>query len=730
MRLTQAFLEDVPIRKLTSETIKRMFELVDHAKTDAKFQDLVYSMTRGLPNKAYRQEVDRLFRWIKGNIRYTRDPYGVELVQDVWTTLNRQRGDCDDLSILLGAMAEVMGCPVRFCTVSTRKDKEPVHVYPDVFVGGRWISYDPTVASSVPGWKPIQGITDRVCWKRADVGISGYDETNVEGLGSSMTSERSGGGLEDAWNDPLFKKSVLDVNLTPGIPNDISHTYADQTAGSQTIPGRMFPGLPNAPVARYSDEPEAPKTGGGGYGIQLPIKPLLDVNQARYFVPRNEVPRAFNQWGKMLPWSSILTSMLPRPNIPEGSYMSDYGTGLNFSKFDQNELDSIISAIHADVIGHVKRGYVHPSNAPDLSKKMVEAVEQGDTETVNTKTAPTTVSVLKQISARRSMRAGTTKRGPELENPFGEGDESVEWLPALYGLGQSREGIARRRRLHAQVLSLVRKRLPGVLKRYGIRLGMRTPLSGLGADVTTGEAQAVDTLAQGVTNSITDAIGTSDAKNIGSVVDNALDATAKVIAPPKPGIVASTMNLFKGWTIPIIVVAGLALAGGAMARKKKYKRNPSRRRSYRRYYRSRGRGGRRGGGGGGGGFMGMSNKTLLMLGLGGGALYLMSKPSAPSVGARAGVAPQSTFQKLMSSVATLFKPSSPGAASPAAQIVSSGSKLFAPSAAAPAAAAPAAAPSSQAPDMSTLVVSLPEEQPQASSSPDMSTLVTDLPSES
>ena len=128
----QVFLENVPAISLTKDTVCRMYQLIDQAKTDAKFQELIYPITAGLPNKDYQGEINRIFNWAKRTIRYTRDPYGVEMVQDVWATINRGRADCDDFTILLAAMAEVMGAPSRIVTVSTRADKEPVHVYPEV----------------------------------------------------------------------------------------------------------------------------------------------------------------------------------------------------------------------------------------------------------------------------------------------------------------------------------------------------------------------------------------------------------------------------------------------------------------------------------------------------------------------------------------------------------------------------------------------------------------------
>ncbi len=58
--MSQSFLEDIPAERLTSSTIRRMYELIDQAKTDPKFQELVYGITNGLRSKDYRGEVHRI----------------------------------------------------------------------------------------------------------------------------------------------------------------------------------------------------------------------------------------------------------------------------------------------------------------------------------------------------------------------------------------------------------------------------------------------------------------------------------------------------------------------------------------------------------------------------------------------------------------------------------------------------------------------------------------------
>ena len=45
--MAQSLLENVSEQVFTSETVKKMYRLIDRAKTDAAFQKLVYSIVNG-----------------------------------------------------------------------------------------------------------------------------------------------------------------------------------------------------------------------------------------------------------------------------------------------------------------------------------------------------------------------------------------------------------------------------------------------------------------------------------------------------------------------------------------------------------------------------------------------------------------------------------------------------------------------------------------------------------
>jgi len=108
-------------------------------------------------------EVCALFNWVRRNIRYTRDIFRVELLHTARRMLELRAGDCDDMTILLGAMLVSTGHPVRLILAGFRPNKphKYSHIYPEVNVRGRWIPIDAT-ANRPLGWAP-PALWKRVC---------------------------------------------------------------------------------------------------------------------------------------------------------------------------------------------------------------------------------------------------------------------------------------------------------------------------------------------------------------------------------------------------------------------------------------------------------------------------------------------------------------------------------------------------------------------------------------
>ena len=85
------------------------------------FTDIL--LDRGIRPKDYLGEVRALFEWVQRNVRYTKDPFHVELLHAPRRMLELRAGDCDDMSIVLGAMLEAVGHPVRLVLVGPDRSR-------------------------------------------------------------------------------------------------------------------------------------------------------------------------------------------------------------------------------------------------------------------------------------------------------------------------------------------------------------------------------------------------------------------------------------------------------------------------------------------------------------------------------------------------------------------------------------------------------------------------------
>jgi len=119
--------------------------------------------TGGVQPKNRMGEVCALFDFVKRNVRYTRDIFRVELLHSARRMLELRAGDCDDMTILLGAMLLSTGHPVRLVLAGFRRNRPHAysHIYPEVNVLGRWMAVDATMDKPI-GWAP-PALWKRIC---------------------------------------------------------------------------------------------------------------------------------------------------------------------------------------------------------------------------------------------------------------------------------------------------------------------------------------------------------------------------------------------------------------------------------------------------------------------------------------------------------------------------------------------------------------------------------------
>lgn len=137
-------------------TLKVMAQLVRTGKTDVAVRDLAQQIVQSLPSKDYLGEVETIWQWVRNNIRYVRDVQGVETVATPGRTLQSRSGDCDDQSVLIGALLSSIGHKIRFAALAFSPHRYS-HVFAETMIGRggarRWIALE-TTENKAFGWYP------------------------------------------------------------------------------------------------------------------------------------------------------------------------------------------------------------------------------------------------------------------------------------------------------------------------------------------------------------------------------------------------------------------------------------------------------------------------------------------------------------------------------------------------------------------------------------------------
>ena len=148
---TTITLKGIPEGKAgTIAVLKEMRRLVRQGKSNPIVFDLSRDIVKNIQSKKWGLEVAAVFRWVRDNIRYVKDPRNIETLHTPEKILEFGQGDCDDQSILLATLLESIGHPARFVAVGFTPGTFS-HVYIESKIGNRWVPLDPIMEKFKPG---------------------------------------------------------------------------------------------------------------------------------------------------------------------------------------------------------------------------------------------------------------------------------------------------------------------------------------------------------------------------------------------------------------------------------------------------------------------------------------------------------------------------------------------------------------------------------------------------
>jgi hypothetical protein len=137
--------------------------------------------------KDYLGEIKALFEWVQQNIRYTKDPFRVEVLHSARRMLELRAGDCDDMTIVLGSMLEAIGHPVRLVITGPDPLRPQLfsHIYLETYHNGRWIPLDATMPYPM-GWEPRTVVKQVIPIKRKPT--MPYQQPNLQSFAAVTPS--------------------------------------------------------------------------------------------------------------------------------------------------------------------------------------------------------------------------------------------------------------------------------------------------------------------------------------------------------------------------------------------------------------------------------------------------------------------------------------------------------------------------------------------------------------
>lgn len=187
------------------------------------------------PSRQFEAQARAILQWVQSNIAYVNEPG--ELIQSPWHTLKVAAGDCDDLGLLVAAMAESVALGNRFvlggrraggrgpaCRWAEGKGSPPSDAkFFHIFVDLGWPALKPTTwkaaepTMQVPlGWDVTkQGVPAGVA-RGVDVSLSGA----LSGPGSFMamgTASPLGISLPAAEDVAKYSKDVVKLAIVGAV---------------------------------------------------------------------------------------------------------------------------------------------------------------------------------------------------------------------------------------------------------------------------------------------------------------------------------------------------------------------------------------------------------------------------------------------------------------------------------------------------------------------------------
>lgn len=144
-------------------TVKKIKQIINRASRNPYVRKWAEHIVRNVPQTKYVQELIAIQHFVRDNMRYTRDPRGMEYVQTpvhLLSLIERgqlPQGDCDDKTTLSLSLAKSIGFPVALRVTGYKPNRKFKHVYGMVRVKvgkiQKWIPMETVKRNRELGWE-------------------------------------------------------------------------------------------------------------------------------------------------------------------------------------------------------------------------------------------------------------------------------------------------------------------------------------------------------------------------------------------------------------------------------------------------------------------------------------------------------------------------------------------------------------------------------------------------
>jgi hypothetical protein len=167
MNSITAQLQNIPIRKeflgykdaAIYNTIAKIKDIINKSYQNPYVRRWAEQIVADVTPNDKLGEVKAMHDFVKFNVRYTKDPYGIEYLQTPPVLLQQiEQGqtpsaDCDDMTMLSLSLLKSIGFPVAVKVTSYSPNKKFAHIYGLANVKGQWIPVECVRYDKQLGWE-------------------------------------------------------------------------------------------------------------------------------------------------------------------------------------------------------------------------------------------------------------------------------------------------------------------------------------------------------------------------------------------------------------------------------------------------------------------------------------------------------------------------------------------------------------------------------------------------